>query len=120
MLPLIARFRVTLGFIVGTMCFALARPSWPTIVAGALIAVPGEMLRLWAAGHIEKGREITRSGPYRFVRHPLYLGWLLGFWAVPVMTGSHLLFAIVTTVYILAAIRWEERDLMRAHPEYEE
>ncbi len=53
------------------------------------------------------------------MRHPLYLGWLLGFWAAPVMTGSHLLFAIVTTLYILAAITWEERDLMRAHPEYE-
>ena len=41
---------------------------------GGAIATAGELLRIWAAGHIEKGREITRSGPYGFVRHPLYLG----------------------------------------------
>jgi len=41
---------------------------------GLGVAVVGELLRLWAAGHIEKGREITSSGPYSFVRHPLYLG----------------------------------------------
>jgi len=55
---------------------------------------------------------------YRVVRHPLYLGWLIGFWAAPTMTAAHALFAAVTTVYILMAIRWEERDLMAAHPEY--
>jgi len=71
MLTLLARFRVTLGFIVGAACFGLAEPSWLSIAVGGLIAVPGEALRLWAAGHIDKGREITRSGPYRFVRDPL-------------------------------------------------
>jgi protein-S-isoprenylcysteine O-methyltransferase Ste14 len=55
---------------------------------------------------------------YRVVRHPLYVGWLITFWATPTMTESHLLFAVVTTLYILAAIGWEERDLMAAHPEY--
>lgn len=57
-------------------------------------------------------------GPYRVVRHPLYVGWILVFWAAPTMTAAHLLFAAVTTAYILVAIRWEERDLVTFHPEY--
>ena len=70
-----------------------------------------------------RGREYTplafrTPGLYRYVRHPLYVGWFFAFWATPTMTAAHFLFAMMTTGYILAAIRLEERDLETAHPEY--
>jgi protein-S-isoprenylcysteine O-methyltransferase Ste14 len=52
---------------------------------------------------------------YRHVRHPLYVGWLLVFWATPTMSAAHLVFALVTTAYILVAIQLEERDLVAQH-----
>jgi protein-S-isoprenylcysteine O-methyltransferase Ste14 len=58
-------------------------------------------------------------GPYKLVRHPLYVGWFFAFWSTPTMTVTHLVFALVTTAYVLVAIRLEERDLVAAHgPDY--
>jgi protein-S-isoprenylcysteine O-methyltransferase Ste14 len=57
----------------------------------------------------------TTPGPYRLVRHPLYVGWFFAFWATPTMTAAHFVFAVATTAYILIAIQLEEKDLVDAH-----
>jgi len=76
---------------------------------------------LYLLGRPYKSLRFATPGPYRLVRHPLYVGWLFAFWMTPVMTLAHLLFSIATTAYILLAIQFEERDLVRDHGDaYEE
>jgi protein-S-isoprenylcysteine O-methyltransferase Ste14 len=71
-------------------------------------------------GQPYKPLEFKTSGLYKLVRHPLMLGFIMAFWAAPMMTNGRLLFAIVTTVWMLISIQLEERDLVKFHgKEYE-
>jgi protein-S-isoprenylcysteine O-methyltransferase Ste14 len=113
----IARWRVPLGFVSGALVIWLARPTMRTLVVGLAIAVIGEAIRIWAAGHLEKGREVTRSGPYRLMRHPLYAGSaVIGLGAV--VAAAHWGAAIVIATYLgatlIAAMRAEEAGMRAA------
>jgi len=107
----LARLRVPLGFVAGILVLWLAKPTWPLLAAGSVVAALGECIRVWAAGHLEKSREVTRSGPYRWTRHPLYVGSALMGLGVAIASSSPVA-AIATGLYIAvtfgAAIRTEE------------
>src|SRR5688572_20141531 len=125
MLKFLARRRVPLGFLAGIAALWLSDPTPRTLTIGAIVAAIGEAVRIWAAGHLEKGREVTASGPYRLTRHPLYLGSsiiALGF----VIASRSLVVAILAAAYFgltyTAAIRREEAFLTErfgaAYPDY--
>jgi protein-S-isoprenylcysteine O-methyltransferase Ste14 len=107
----IARLRVPIGFVCAGIALVLAIPTPLSCLLGGAVAAGGEMLRVWAAGHIQKGREITRSGPYRYVRHPLYLGSTLMALGFALAARRPVIFALVLGYLALtlwAAIRTEE------------
>jgi protein-S-isoprenylcysteine O-methyltransferase Ste14 len=110
----LARWRVTLGFVLAGVVLWLATPTRTSLLWGALIAGLGELIRIWAAGHVEKSREVTRSGPYRFTRHPLYLGSSIIGLGIAVAAANWVVGAIVLSylaVTMTAAIRAEEAHL---------
>jgi hypothetical protein len=120
----LARLRVPAGFALGGLVWWLAAPTPTSMLLGSLMAVAGEGLRVWAAGHLEKGREVTKSGPYRWMRHPLYVG--SGIMGVGLAIGAASIPAgVVIVAYEVvmfgAAIRHEEAVLRdRFGPEYDE
>lgn len=70
---------------------------------------------LYLRGKEYRALTFVTPGPYRHVRHPIYVGFIIAFWATPTMTAAHLFFALLTTAYILIGIRLEERDLVTYH-----
>jgi protein-S-isoprenylcysteine O-methyltransferase Ste14 len=125
LLRFLARRRVMIGFLAGLAAIWLSRPTRQTVLIGAIIAVLGEAIRVWAAGHLEKGREVTMSGPYRFTRHPLYLGSTIIGVGLAVASSS-LIVAVLVALYLAvtlgAAIATEEAHLTEkfggAYPAY--
>jgi protein-S-isoprenylcysteine O-methyltransferase Ste14 len=110
----LARRRVALGFVFAVLVLYLARPTVESIALGALVAAIGQGVRLWAAGHLEKSREVTISGPYQFMRHPLYVGSSIMAAGVAIGCRSWIVAALVGLYMastITAAVRSEEAFL---------
>jgi protein-S-isoprenylcysteine O-methyltransferase Ste14 len=121
----LARRRVAIGFGAGAVAIWLAQPTPRSLAIGALVAVFGEALRIWAAGHLEKGREVTTSGPYRLTRHPLYVGSTVIGLGLAMAAASWMVGALVAaylTMTLTAAIASEEAHLTEkfgeAYPAY--
>jgi len=113
----LARLRVPLGFMASALVLWLAEPTRTTLAAGGTVAVAGEALRIWAAGHLNKSREVSSSGPYRYFAHPLYVGSSLMGGGVALASGSLAVAAIVglyLATTIPAAVRREEAFLRSA------
>jgi len=114
MTRLLARWRVALGFVFAAVVLWEARPTVKSLLIGATVALVGEMLRTWAAGHLEKSKEVTSSGPYRYTRHPLYLGSSLigiGLALASNNVGVFVLVVLYLAATLTAAMRSEEAHL---------
>ena len=113
----LARRRVALGGLTAIAALVLASPTWSSWSRGLAIAVVGEGVRVWAAGHLEKSREVTTSGPYRWMRHPLYVGSSILALGIVIAARSYVvggLAAVYLGTTLTAAIRTEEAFLRRA------
>jgi len=99
----LARFRVFLGFVFGALVWWAATPTPRSVWIGAAVAGIGEAIRLWAAGHLHKSREVTASGPYRWFSHPLYLGSSVMGAGLAVASGS-VVVALWIGLYVVVAL----------------
>jgi protein-S-isoprenylcysteine O-methyltransferase Ste14 len=117
----VAKLRVIGGFVMVAAFFYFSRPTWMSLRVGVPVAFLGIALRAWAAGHLEKNRQLADGGPYRFVRNPLYIGTLTaaaGFAIASRRWELALLAAIVFFAVYLPVIELEEQHLRELFPEY--
>jgi protein-S-isoprenylcysteine O-methyltransferase Ste14 len=116
------RSRVPLGFVFAAAFFWFARPTWPSLFAGFVIAIAGILVRALASGHIRKNAALATTGPYAYTRNPLYLGSIIialgfivaarNFW---IGVAAMAMFAFI----YLPVIKAEEKYLRSAFPGYD-
>jgi protein-S-isoprenylcysteine O-methyltransferase Ste14 len=117
----VAKLRVPAGFVLLAAFLYLAAPNARSLAVGAPVALCGLLLRGWAAGHLEKNRQLAVSGPYAYVRNPLYLGTLIaaaGFVVAARRWELGVIFAAVFGLIYLPVIELEEQHLRELFPSY--
>jgi protein-S-isoprenylcysteine O-methyltransferase Ste14 len=117
------RIRVPLGFVFAVLYFWLARPTWRWLALGAVLIVPGLLIRALASGHVRKNETLAMSGPYAYTRNPLYLGSLLIGVGFAVAARSWWVGAVLVVMFFaiyLPVIRGEETFLREKFPEFDE
>lgn len=117
------RIRVPLGFIFAVLYLWLARPTQLSLLIGAGGVVPGLLLRALASGHVRKNERLATTGPYAYVRNPLYLGSLIMAVGFAFAARSWWIVAIAVLFFFVVyipVIRGEEDFLRHRFPEFEE
>jgi protein-S-isoprenylcysteine O-methyltransferase Ste14 len=120
--PVIARrIRVPLGFVFAASYLWQAKPTAFSIALGAVIVVPGLLLRALASGHVQKNQQLATSGPYAYTRNPLYLGSIIIAAGFAVAGRSWWIAAVLAILFVaiyVPVIRSEEDFLQHQFPEY--
>lgn len=117
------RIRVPLGFAFSLVYFWLARPTWRFIAIGAILIVPGLLIRALASGHVRKNEALAISGPYAYTRNPLYLGSVLIGIGFAVASRSWWVGTALVLLFLaiyMPVIRGEEEFLREKFPEFEQ
>jgi len=118
-----AKLRVPGGFLLVAAFLWWSSPTWLSLAWGMPVALAGLALRAWASGHLEKNRELATSGPYAYVRNPLYIGTLgvaAGFVIASRRWELGVLFAAVFLLVYLPVVELEEQHLRTLFPAYAE
>jgi protein-S-isoprenylcysteine O-methyltransferase Ste14 len=118
----VARLRVATGFVLVAAFAWLSRPDWDSLIYGLPVSVLGLSLRAWATGYLEKNIRLAESGPYAYVRNPLYLGTLLVAAGLVIASRRWLLamlFAGVFVLIYLPVIELEEQHLRNLFPGFD-
>jgi protein-S-isoprenylcysteine O-methyltransferase Ste14 len=119
----VAKLRVTCGFVLVAAFLWRSAPTPSSLAIGLPVALLGLALRAWAAGHLEKDSTLTVSGPYAWVRNPLYIGTLTaaaGFVIASRRWDLGVLFAAVFVLIYLPVVELEEQHLRGLFPAYDE
>jgi protein-S-isoprenylcysteine O-methyltransferase Ste14 len=112
--------RVPVGTVLGMIFLLLMHPSIRSLWIGGAISLVGACLRIWAAGHIEKGRVLTQGGPYAITRNPLYLGsFIMALGIILAGQGYWLLlpFAAFFAIFYYPVMKAEEQELLNGYGE---